>query len=134
MKIRGPEPAEQVPGVVFTSTFGSVGALEGYSLQGDELTLYWRSSSSPGQDYTVFVHALDLAGQIIAQGDAPIAYPISLWDPGEQVLDQHHIDGLGKASAIQIGLYDPANGERLSALQPNGTPWPDNAVVIPIKR
>ena len=134
VKIRGAQPAEQTPGVVFTSTFGTLGVLEGYTLQGDELTLYWRSLSSPGQDYTVFVHVLGSAGQTIAQGDAPIAYPISLWDAGEQVLDTHRVAGLGQASAIQLGLYDPATSQRVSAYRPDGTPWPDNAVVIPVKR
>jgi hypothetical protein len=134
VKVRGAQPPEQTPGAVFTSTFGTLGVLEGYTLQGDEVTLYWRSLSSPGQDYTVFVHALDSAGQTIAQGDAPIAYPISLWDPGEQVLDTHRIAGLGQASAIRFGLYDPATGQRVSAYKPDGTPWPDNAVVIPVKR
>ena len=134
VKVRGAQPAEQTPGVAFTSTFGTLGVLEGYTLQGDEVTLYWRSLSSPGQDYTVFVHALDSAGQTIAQGDAPIAYPVSLWDPGEQVPDTHRIAGLGQASAIRLGLYDPATSQRVSAYKPDGTPWPDNAVVIPVKR
>jgi hypothetical protein len=134
VKIRGREPAEQSPGVVFTSTFSSLGVLEGYTWQGDEITLYWRSLSTSTHDYTVFVHALDSAGKIIAQGDAPFAYPISLWDPGEQILDRHRIAQLGQASAIRLGLYDPATGQRVNVYKPDGMPWPDNAVVIPVKR
>jgi hypothetical protein len=134
VKVRGTAPAEQSPGVVFTSTFGTLGALEGYSIQGDDLTFFWRSRSAPTQDYTVFVHALDSAGQTIAQGDAPMAYPISLWDAGEQIVDAHHVAGLTQASAIQVGLYDPATGVRVNAYRPDGTAWPDNAVVITLSR
>ncbi|HEY3340647.1 MAG TPA: hypothetical protein VGK81_01465, partial [Anaerolineae bacterium] len=134
VKVRGRQPAEQSPGVVYTSTFGILGVLEGYTMQGDELTLFWRSQVTSTQDYTVFVHALDPAGQIIAQRDAPMAYPTTLWDPGEQVLDTHRIAGLGQASAIRLGLYDPATGIRVNVYKPDGLPWPDNAVVIPVKR
>jgi hypothetical protein len=133
VKVRGTEPSEQAPETVFTSTFGMLGRLEGYTLQGDDLTLYWRSLASPAQDYTVFVHALDAAGQMIGQGDAPIAYPISLWDPGEQILDAHHVVGLGQAQTVSIGLYDAATGQRVSAYHPDGSPWPDDAVVIPLR-
>jgi hypothetical protein len=62
-----------------------------------------------------------------------VAYPISLWDPGEQIADARHIDNLGGAVSIQIGLYDPVSGQRQAAFRPDGTPWQDNAIVLPMK-
>ncbi|MCL5995200.1 MAG: glycosyltransferase family 39 protein [Chloroflexi bacterium] len=132
IKVRGAQPVAMIPTTPFSSTFSSIAGLEGYQVEGDTLTLFWRSLGAPAQDYTVFVHALDQNGQIIGQADAPIAYPMSLWDAGEQIVDEHHVSAITGAATLRIGLYDPATGQRLSVQDAAGTPWPDDAVDLPV--
>ncbi|MBM3130063.1 MAG: phospholipid carrier-dependent glycosyltransferase [Chloroflexi bacterium] len=81
-----------------------------------ELTLYWRARVAPDRDYTVFIHALDANGKIIAQADRPPRpYPTSLWDAGEQLRDDYALalpPGTIVARMI-VGLYRAETGERL---------------------
>ena len=83
-----------------------------------QLTVYWRARATIDRDYTVFVHALDASGKIIAQVDrAPQNgnYPTSLWDAGEQIRDDYVLAlPLGTiAQRIAIGLYRSDTGARL---------------------
>ena len=81
------------------------------------LTLIWKSLKSIDEDYTIFTHVLDQAGQQIAGKDnQPVngAYPTSYWMPGEYVIDEYVIpvqppDGY----TIEVGMYDPETGARL---------------------
>ncbi len=130
VKIRNPHPLEQKPKQAIDARFQNELALEGYDLNGDTLKLYWRAIATPRQNYTVFVHGTDDAGNMVAQNDAPFQYPVNLWDAGEQVVELRRVPGLSKAVHIQIGIYRPATGERLVASHADGTLWPDNAVVI----
>ncbi len=87
--------------------------LVGYNRDPDQLTLIWRSIKSIDQDYTVFTHVLDQAGQQIAgQDNQPVngSYPTSRWSPGEYVIDRYDLKTKG---AIEVGLYDPETGARL---------------------
>ena len=83
------------------------------------VTLYWRATSEPDTDYTVFVHVLDPAGQIVGQHDGwPVEgrYPTSAWDQSEIVADTHTLDTSGLASGayrVAVGLYDLATLQRL---------------------
>ncbi len=83
------------------------------------LTLYWQSRATTGTNYTVFVHALDASGQIIAQKDAPPregSYPTSVWDMGEVVPDVYTLAIPGDASLpvrLEVGMYDASNDQRL---------------------
>jgi hypothetical protein len=83
-----------------------------------ELTLYWRARATPDRDYTVFVHALDANGTIIAQVDRQPQngnYPTSIWDAGEQVRDDYAlaIPPRKTVERIVVGLYRADTGERL---------------------
>ena len=92
------------------------------------LSLKWISQARPDRDLTVFVHVVDAQGTILAQKDQPPLagdYPTSAWEPGEVVLD--HIDVplpddwiWSQAHGIEIGLYDPTTGERLSVIDESG--------------
>jgi hypothetical protein len=82
------------------------------------LTLYWHARAAPDRDYTVFVHALDANGEIIAQVDRQPQngnYPTSLWDAGEQIRDDYAltIPAGTNAQRIIVGLYRAETGERL---------------------
>jgi hypothetical protein len=115
---------------------------------GDEvldLTLYWRCDAPLPTDYTTFVHIRDSTGQItgtpgtiVAQMDRPPAdgaYPTSLWDAGEVILDAIKIPIPPQVPPgdyeVVIGLYDSATGHRLPLLDDQGKPTNDH---IPLEQ
>jgi len=55
------------------------------------LTLTWRSDAYVSSNPTIFVHVVDTAGTTLAQGDAPPAVPMSLWNPGEVITSSHSL-------------------------------------------
>lgn len=101
------------------------------------LTLYWRALRQPADDFTVFVHLLGPASDVVAQADSqPRAnqYPTSIWDAGEQISDMYELalpaDLPSGDYRLQVGMYRLATGERLPAQQANGEVWPDNAILL----
>jgi hypothetical protein len=101
--------------------FGEVAALRGYDLRADGrkllLTLYWQCLGETATSYTVFVHALDDEGQVVAQRDqrpAAGARPTTGWVAGEYVMDEYVIELPEGVSAgalrVAVGLYDLENG------------------------
>ena len=84
-----------------------------------QLTLYWRARVNIERDYSVFVHALDADGKLLAQIDEqPQAgnYPTSIWFAGEQIVDVYTV---ARAAKIAVGLYTPASGARLPVTAAN---------------
>ena len=86
-----------------------------------QVTLQWRALSVPAQDYVVFVHAVDAAGQLLAQRDSPPVggyRPTSAWDPGDEVRDRLGVrlppSRQGGGLVLRIGLYSPQDGRRLA--------------------
>jgi hypothetical protein len=81
------------------------------------LKLYWRADTIPTSDYTVFIHLLDLQGNLVAQFDSPPAagaYPTSVWNPGEIIADEHRLGELPPGRyTLQVGLYRLDTGQRL---------------------
>ena len=74
--------------------------LTGYSLElsrlnaGEPLllTLFWQASEPVAQNYTIFTHLVDEAGQVRAQMDSqPVGgtRPTSSWQPGETIADNY---------------------------------------------
>ncbi len=84
------------------------------------LQLWWQALAPVDTDYTVFVHLLDAAGNIVAQGDGvPMEgrYPTSAWAVGESIVDSRSLAlpsdlPIGEYRLI-LGLYNPADGNRL---------------------
>jgi hypothetical protein len=98
--------------------------LLGYDITAGEggliVTLHWRSIQPATDDYTVFVHLLDGSGQVVAQHDGQPqggAYPTSVWDTGEIVLDEHALvlppDLAQGDYLLRVGLYRLETGRRL---------------------
>jgi hypothetical protein len=94
--------------------------LVGYDLKNDSITLHWRALKETDADYTLFVHVLDINGQIVAQNDsqphrrddpAGRFYPTSMWVKGEYVSDTISLNTRG--AMIEIGWYVPETGERV---------------------
>jgi hypothetical protein len=92
------------------------------------LTLVWRCLQEMDVAYTVFTHLLDQGAQIRGQKDAPPLdgrYPTTLWVAGEVVVDAYdivvHEDAAPGVYVIEVGMYDPANLQRLPVADPTGT-------------
>lgn len=139
IKVGGPPPGVTTgtpnPQVNLNQSFGPNGeiTLLGYTLAdtqnrpilNSKLTLFWQVNARLQADYTVFVHFLDAQGKLAAQADSPPAagaYPTSLWDSGETIVDPHELPALPEGSySLWAGLYQPESGQRLPAAgQPNG--------------
>ncbi|MDH7487607.1 MAG: glycosyltransferase family 39 protein [Anaerolineae bacterium] len=91
------------------------------------LTLHWRAEALMDVPYTIFVHLLDGEGRFRGQDDRPPAggaLPTTGWLPGEYVADEHRLQISAEAAAgphlLEVGLYDPATGERLPLLDEQG--------------
>lgn len=101
--------------------------LEGRLAAGDiaPLTLFWQVDQTPGRRYKVFVHVLDEGNHIVGQRDAEPgggARLTTLWPPGEIIADNYglpiHPGTPPGVYRVEVGMYDPASGERL--VQPDG--------------
>ena len=137
---RAPEPATPPPAfrlppemTALDYQLGDAIALRGYALQTDagdtRLTLYWQAADFPRADYSVFVHALDESGAIIAQSDGPPAgVPTWCWIPGEVVADERVLVAPGPIRGVAVGLYDPVTGARL----PVSPPAADDVILLPV--
>lgn len=132
------------PPITTGATLGERFRLQGYdapaTAQAGEtvnIMLFWESLAPDGHDYTVFVHLVDAAGQLVAQSDGPPrggTYPTSIWGAGEQIIDARALvlsDDLpaGRYSLL-VGLYDPASGGRLAAVGADGRRYTDDAVLV----
>ncbi len=122
------QPDWQYP---FEANFSNEISLLGYDLSTLDnrpaiLTLYWQANSVPTNDYTIFVHFLNLDGTCCAwqqdimpqQGQ----YPTSRWITGEYVADSYLINPekpLQKGRyPTEIGLYIAETGQRLQVTVP----------------
>ncbi|MEZ4514776.1 MAG: hypothetical protein R3C62_23125 [Chloroflexota bacterium] len=110
------------------ANFGNQITLLGYLLNDDfarggeplRLTLFWEGQRPPDDNYVVFVHLLDGAGQLVTNHDGvPVngRYPTTAFRPGDVVADDHPLlldGGLAAGSYwLTVGLYLPETGERL---------------------
>ena len=85
------------------------------------LRLVWRGEQRPDDDYTTFVHLLDLDGNLVAQVDAPPLggfLPTSKWLLGMPVVDELAVilpaDLPAGRYQVNLGMYDPVDQQRLT--------------------
>lgn len=134
VKVAGREPSLPDSGQRLT-TFADQLSLTDVDIHGRTVNLTWRAESRIPEPLTVFVHALDAAGEIVAQHDGQPhggSYPTQLWDAGEVISDPHDLLGdLSRAASLSIGVYRTQSLERLPIRVPGGsdgtiytTPWP----------
>ena len=142
IKLSSPSNGELAPSRPSGATFNDQFRLLGYDVPDDtrpgesiRFTLYWEALAPDDRDYTVFVHMLNEAGELVAQADGPPragAYPTSIWEDGEQVVDERVLvvppDTLPGRYSILLGLYDPITGTRLPVYEAAGTHRPDGAL------
>ena len=119
----GARLGEKIELLGYDAGSGAVGASDdALSLQPGEpldLTLHWRAASTPGADYTVFVHLVDEEGRIAAQWDGqPLGgfAPTSSWRPGRAFADPVLLPLEGVPAGryeLYAGMYLAETGERL---------------------
>jgi hypothetical protein len=86
------------------------------------ILLAWEPATFLPLDYTIFLHLIDAGGNTIAQNDAQPFWltplPTGRWQPGQTVLDAHHLPPPLPAGRYQLrlGLYDWRTLERLPLL------------------
>jgi hypothetical protein len=106
---------------------------------GDDLrlVLYWQAHARPERDYTVFVHVLDAAGELVAQRDnMPVdnTFPTTRWPVGPSIDDVHLVplppDMPAGEYRVMIGMYVWQTGERLPIHRPDGEEVPDGGLVL----
>lgn len=125
--VPNPWPRHQ-PNYITNVNFSNAIALIGYDLHPPpskmearpSLTLYWQSLAPVTTDYVLFLHLLDVNGNLITQADAPPtnnAYPTSWWSPGEIIADRHLLPALTGPTTLRLGLYDLASGQRLPVIK-----------------
>jgi 4-amino-4-deoxy-L-arabinose transferase-like glycosyltransferase len=119
------------PAHPLSADFANKLRLDGYALRpagfglGDtwQISLYWHLLGRTVNDYTVFVHLVDQAGQIVSQVDEQPQsgdYPTSFWQIGDSVEDTHCLQ-LSQTLApgeyyLHVGLYLLETNERLAVL------------------
>jgi hypothetical protein len=90
------------------------------------IKLEWHTTAPIAHNYHVFIHLVNLDGQIVAQADGQPALwtrPTSTWQAGDTIVDRHGLwlppnTNPGNYHLL-VGLYRPESGERLSL--PDGT-------------
>ena len=130
--------AYKEPTAGLNAQFGDYLLLQGYDLETQAetitITLHWKSLQKSDFDYSVFVHLINEQGEKVSQedhspGDAQ-GYPLTEWEPGEQILDSYTLEyssDQGQVS-INLGVYNWQTGERLPTF-PVKT-YPDGFVKI----
>ncbi|MBV9119981.1 MAG: hypothetical protein JOZ39_04690 [Chloroflexi bacterium] len=109
-------PAAATPPAVAPAGDWGVAKLTRVERDATGLRLTWQAAGPLPADYTVFVHALDANGQVVAQHDsqpASGAWPTSAWQAGQTIVDQHDLDIPAVAVTLEVGLYELASGRRL---------------------
>ena len=118
--------------VAQAAVFGNEIGLIGYDLTSltngqATLTLYWQALQAPSQDYTVFVHILAKEDGVCCVWQQDVMpqqnqYPTTRWLANEYVIDSYLITPETPLAPgrypIEIGLYLPETGRRLSATVP----------------
>ncbi|MBI5670295.1 MAG: hypothetical protein HZC41_20055 [Chloroflexi bacterium] len=134
-----PDSVEIPPGAITVDRrFGDAITLQAYTLDDRPdrltLTLYWQTDAPLPEDYQVFVHLVNAAGDIVAQRDtAPVdgRYPTSQWRAGVTIADTHTLtfDALPGGYSVRVGLYRLGDFTRLP-ITPADDRVRDNALLL----
>jgi len=129
-------PDPSTPAHTLDAHLGNAIRLSGYTLEaapgGLQAALYWQARATPEADYTVFVHVVDAAGNIVAQSDSqPLdgQYPTSIWSLGEIIVERRIIQAPPGDYQVFVGLYRWETLERLPVTL-NGQRLPDDRLLL----
>ncbi|CAN5729608.1 hypothetical protein BH10CHL1_BH10CHL1_13130 [soil metagenome] len=115
----------------------------GYNLTQQDnlhLSLFWQAAQPIEQRYKVFVHLLDHEHKIVSQNDSEPGgnrHPTDSWKVNDgAILDNYALTlpaELPKGQfSLEIGMYNPAKGERLPVLDAQQQRQPNDAIVFAI--
>ena len=100
-------------------------------------TLYWRALLPMETSYTVFTHLLDAQEVVRGQRDSVPALgqrPTTGWAAGEIIMDAYEMpvnaDAPPGDHQIEIGMYDPATGDRPPMTREDGTPIHERRILF----
>ena len=104
------------------------------------VALYWQAKEPVDKSYNVLVHVVDSQGEVQGQSDSPPVsgdYPTSSWQPGEVIVDGYTIPLRSNAPLdtyrVAVGMYDPATGERLPAVDGSGQQAPEGQIMLALE-
>ena len=133
-----PAPEQRLDVRLLNAENGDEIMLLGYSLLNDQLaagdiaqiTLFWQAERTPTRRYKVFLHVLDAGNHIVGQRDAEPgggARLTTLWSPSEVVADNYglpiHPATPPGEYRVEVGMYDPETGQRLTTPEGEGQVW-----------
>jgi hypothetical protein len=128
---QGSPPVYQLPSAAQPADFildDSI-RLAGYRLDGGNVTLYWQALEPLDEDFTVFVHAIDASGKLIAGDDSQPQkgqLPTHCWLAGEVVADTHTLNLPPGDYQFFAGMYRWPELQRLPVLPPQL----DNSILL----
>ncbi len=122
-----PPPVDDTGATAVNARFGDQITLSGYEVLGEttqgktiEIRLYWQAVRPPDDNYFVFIHLLDAAGQLVVNHDGqPMdgRFATRAWQPGITVPDNHPLllppDLPPGNYQVMVGLYQQETGVRL---------------------
>lgn len=87
-----------------------------------QVTAVWQALQPVDFDYNVFFHAVNDAGDVLAQWDGPPQrsgepYPMTMWSVGEVISDTYSLEldvPVASVAHVNLGLYNWQTGERLT--------------------
>ena len=118
-----PLEARLEPGPLFGEAIRLAGVRLVREDKWQRVQVWWQATDPPPGDYTALVHLYDAAGTLRAAGDTPPlqgAFPTSLWEPGDLVMDEYTLPADEQGVRVGLGWYDPSTGVRLPALDADG--------------
>lgn len=124
--------------VVLGESFQLVGAeAQRVPNMGINITLYWQNlSERPGIDATIFVHAFDATGEIVAQSDKRPwngTYPTFIWSEEEVISTQHILPLIETVDyselRVRVGMYTLPGPQNLS-MNIDGDEAPGSVIVL----
>jgi hypothetical protein len=137
VKIPPVEPVVERPAVARYTEFGDSLALLGYDVAqvgaAVHLKLYWQALAPMAEDYTVFVHLLDAGDNLLDQRDGQPdggAYPTSIWDRGEVVVEELFLPLPPVSWQLAIGVYRLETLARLPARDGAGRQLPGDRLLL----
>jgi hypothetical protein len=100
--------------------------------------LTWQATAEFDQDYTAFIHLIGPDGLLHGQVDQTPgagAFPTTGWVSGEYITDEYAIPIPAEAPTgeyqIEIGMYNPNTGQRLSVCVTDACDQTDDKVLLP---
>ncbi len=103
------------------------------------LVLYWMRVGPPEGSYTVFTHLLTPAGTLATGRDNPPVngtMPTDTWPARVLIEDRYRLrvpwDAQPGEYPLEVGMYDPGTGTRLTATDAAGNPAGDR-ILLPMK-